>query len=572
MTTSQFLTHGPLVGAVTATSARLWARSRADCTLEIVAATDPTRLPFSPHLRASANLLMAEDGTGVVALENLQPDTRYFYAALINGQPAYPAEEGEGFPSFRTFPTPGQKLDTLTFAFGSCFIPWSYGDDVFAGLSNHASELDLRLFLMIGDNVYVDAYYDEVRARLENSPAVGDLTALFREAYRYTWQWPNFRRFLANNPTYMIFDDHEFWDNWGNIPAERSDSDLFTAACQVYNEYQDSHNPSYADRHARPEPQYYYSFEVGDVGFFVLDCRTLRNPKAVPFPTLLSNGQRTALFNWLLENNQRYSAKFIVSSVPLTYMAIPEWMLRLHHISLGDQWPGYRQERGEVFRFIQQHNIRGVHVLSGDVHIGQSIRFEAAETGPDIYSYTASPLAQTYEILPKDTPPILNAVAGGLVGGFIGAIIGIWIAILEAVILPNFIRPLAILFDSLTNAIIGAFIGGLLGEGFRRLLARLLWRGEPARPLGAALISRLLYRPFQALSYLYFKFNVRRVTGDQITYHGRLLYRLVNLMAPIWQINVGVVQVKRTPSGVKVWIEYRDQHGEVIAREEPHSI
>ncbi|MBI3160476.1 MAG: alkaline phosphatase D family protein [Chloroflexi bacterium] len=570
MTTSALLTHGPLVGAVTDRSAALWARARADCTLEVAADVDPARLPFSARQRATANLLLAQDGTGTARLEGLAPDTRYYYAVLLNGQPATP-ENGGGFPSFRTFPTTDQKVESLNFAFGSCFIPWEYGDEVFSGLSRHAASLDLRLFLMIGDNVYVDEYFHNVRAKLAHAQPVGDLTALYREAYRYTWQWPNFRRFTASIPNFMIFDDHEFWDNWGNIPSERTDSDLFGTACQVYDEYQDSHNPDYDARHRLGPPQYYYSFNYGDIGFFVLDCRTLRNPHAVPFPTLLSNDQRTALFKWLEENNDRFAVKFIVSSVPLTYMAIPEWMVRLHHISMGDQWPGYREERGEVFRFIQQKNITGVHVLSGDVHIGQSVRFEAVESGPDVYSYTSSPLAQSYEILPRETPAAINALAGAFLGAVLGVFFGWWIAFLETAPLPGLLRVLAVVIQGIANTLIGALVGAALGEGMRRLLAVIFHRGRE-RPMGAALISRLLYRPFQALSYLYFQSNVRRVSGDQITYHNRVLYRLVNLVPPVWKINVGIVRVQRDADGVRVWIEYRDKNGDVVVSEEPHTV
>lgn len=570
MSTADLLTHGPLVGAVTDSTATFWARARIDCTIDIVAAADPARLPFSPTHRGSANLIMQEDGTGTVMLAGLQPDTRYHYAVLINHEPVLPAK-GADFPTFRTFPQPGTPVSDFRFAFGSCFIPWEYGDKVFDGLARHADELDLRLFLMIGDNVYVDEYFHKVRSKLEHAAPVGDLLSIYREAYRYTWQWPNFRRFTASTPTYMIFDDHEFWDNWGNVPSERTAADVFTAACRAYTEYQDSHNPDYAERMAEREPQYWYTFEYGDVGFFVLDCRTLRNPTAVPFPTLLSNGQRAALFNWLETNNARFSAMFIVSSVPLTYMAIPEWMVRLHHISMGDQWPGYREERGELFRFIQQKNITGVHVLSGDVHIGQSVKFEPHESGPPVYSYTASPLAQTYEILPRETPAAINALAGAFVGAVLGTVFGWWIAFLETAPLPGLLRVLAIVIQGITNMLIGAFLGAVLGESVRRLLGRLLRRGKE-RPLGAALISRLLYRPFQALSYLYFQSNVRRVSGDQITYHGRTLYHLSNLIPPIWQINVGIVHVQRTAEGVQVWIEYRDEHGNVIIKEKPHTV
>ncbi len=87
-------------------------------------------------------------------------------------------------------------------------------------------ELEPRFFLMIGDNVYVDKHI-ELRILDETRPPAESLLELYREAYRDSLDYRTFRRALMQTPTYMIFDDHEFWDNWNNSAVHQHDREGF---------------------------------------------------------------------------------------------------------------------------------------------------------------------------------------------------------------------------------------------------------------------------------------------------------------------------------------------------------
>jgi len=371
------LTHGPLVGATTHHSVMIWLRADDDCHSEIRVAKEHNDLPEKYIARGSTILKETKDFTGVIEFTGLEPDTHYSYCVFLDGELAlsnslFPS------PSFQTFPLPNQHAPDFSFAFGSCFIPQRYQDKIFNQIAERSSTQknsvsNLRFFIMLGDNVYVDEYVKDICEKKKiDCPSVAEY---YKGAYRDTWKYKNFRRALSQLSTYMIFDDHEFWDNWGNIdpndpPSKHYDAEHDEHAKQTYQIYQDSHNPDYQSRHTNNKNQYFYKFGYGNVGFFVLDCRTERKADE---KIMLGVEQWHALFEWLLDTKDNYAVKFIVSSVPITFIGLPHWLINKFHEKLGDQWLGYTKERLRLFEFIQKNKIQGVHFLSGDIHLGQAI-------------------------------------------------------------------------------------------------------------------------------------------------------------------------------------------------------
>ena len=418
------LTHGPLVGATTADGVAIWLRADGPAEVEVRVAAAADLSGANPGTATTVRLEAERDFTAVLFCTGLTPDTAYVYRVLLDGQAAlFPNFDRQA--SFRTFPAPDEEAPSFSFAFGSCFNAEYHEDVIFNNLIRQEGAGDPRFFLMIGDNTYVD-YFAESRNE-RDSPPVGGLLALYRASYRASWRHPIFRRALMSTPTFMIFDDHEIWNNWNNSLDFQHDREALAAGARAYWEYQDSHNPAAAARHAGAEPTYHYSFSYGkDIGFFVLDCRMRRNPKAVPFPTILGEEQRVALFQWLRDHKSDYRAKFIVSSVPISFVALPHTIIRLLHSELGDQWIGYPEERLELFKFIQQEQIEGVHFLSGDIHLGQGLAIKAAaeQPGPTVYGYTSSPLANAFYLLPGENAVVVQhglwdsgRPASGLCGG-----------------------------------------------------------------------------------------------------------------------------------------------------------
>jgi alkaline phosphatase D len=567
------LTHGPIVGATTEHSVAIWARAQQAAEMQVRLGTQPD-LSDGVTISGAVALTAEHDFTGVAELHDLQPDTFYWYTVLLNDQPAAPVHEAP-FPSFRTFPRDHVAPERFSFAFGSCFIPQEYGDEVFACLGSEAQAGNLSFFLMVGDNVYVDEYIRKIRPR-RNLPAARTLLELYREAYRDTWSAPSrgtpnhFREFLMRTPSFMIFDDHEFWDNWGNSPAHYHDTEGFSAAQQAYREYQDSHNPGFQHRHSGADPEYYYTFSFADVGFFVLDCRTRRNCQATPFPTMLGGKQRTALYDWLLANNDRYRVKFIISSVPICFTALPHWLVNLWHDRLGDQWLGYREERAELFHFFQSHRITGVHFLSGDIHLGQGvqIRPRTSKDAPVVYSYTSSPLANTFWLLPPEAPPWASALVGAILGAVLGAAVGASVERAQSAGLSGNQQCIASLLGAVVGAVPGAGLGAVAGELVRRVIAALTPKTDRVRP---GPLGRLLYWLARHLVQGYYFRQITGVSRDQIKGES-VEYAAHSLFPFAPQVNVGMVHVQRARSRARVQFELYDASGKLIRQEEPHEV
>jgi alkaline phosphatase D len=548
------ITHGPLVGATTDSSVNIWLRANGAAKVKIHLSTAADPLSDPKAKKAKASLDCQQDFTAVLSFTKLLPDTTYHYTVLLDGEPALD-KKFTGQTTFHTFPKTGEEAGSFSFAFGSCFIPELHGDAIFNNLVHENGKLDPRFFLMIGDNIYADKYL-ELRSR-EPGPPPESLLELYRAAYRKSWGYPTFRQALMQTPGYMIFDDHEIWDNWNNSAEHQHDHEGFLAAKQAYLEYQDSHNPDAATRHAPDDPQYYYTFSYGkDVGFFVLDCRMRRNPQAIPYPTILGDEQRQALYKWLKDNKSEYRLKFIVSSVPINFVALPHTLVNLLHGTLGDQWLGYPEERLDLFKFIQYEGIEGVHFLSGDIHLGQALAIKPKEekAGPTVYSYTSSPLANAFHLLPEQMP--------GWFSTTVWLLIGLLAGYLAARLLFDFSPGWGLLI-------------GLLGG----LVATWLWRKRqkrrgPQDKIQPGWIEKNLYIFFRKLTHLFYKRNLMGVGADTIEGAG-VHYVPENLFTAVHQINMGIVTVDRTPENGTVTVQFKlvNAAGETLACEkDPHTV
>ena len=545
------VTHGPIVGATTHDSVTIWLRADGPYKAQVRLAPDRESLRQDPPFCAEVQLDQYLDCTGAVTLGGLDPDTRYYYSVLLGEVQAFPDEGKFSHLSFRTFPEPDTACEDFTFAFGSCFRPHydNGGDCVFKNLKPELGDAAPRFFLMIGDNVYVDDFYD----RCLKSPLLAarqPLQELYYAAYRDSWdgKFTNFRRALMNTPTFMIFDDHEFWNNWRNEPDHQFDVDGSHAALKAYWAYQDSHNPQAGTRKDCDPQEYHYTFSYGDVGFFVLDCRTRRNPTAVPYRTMLGAKQREALIDWLVKNNDRFRLKFIISSVPVTFMALPHWFVNLVHGGLGDQWLGYPLERRALFSVIHEEKITGVHFLSGDIHLGQGalIRPKDKKASP-VYSYTASPLSNTFYLIPEEAPAGASPLAGAALGSALG---------------------LPVARFSKLKWWQGIFSGGLIGAAVGELLRRVLniWR-PPDEHKKPGRIGEAFYGTVSQLVQKGYLGRLQDIANDAIAGHDEMLYKPENLFDPVFKRNIGMVNVRREDGEIKVRFSLIGEKGEDIEKE-----
>jgi alkaline phosphatase D len=319
------LSLGPLVGAVTASSATIWVRTSQSARVTVEYG-DPTQ-------KVQSQTGADSDFTTKLQLTQLSPHTTYTYTLQVDGAPqfigsltTFPAR-GDPAPfrfviltDFRTVSKISQPVDTFT-----------------------SAPRDKPAFVILGGD------FDH-----RNPTTVEQKREMFRDLYTPANGMQDFVELILHHfPLVHHWDDHDYGDNNADKTYPYK-----TDSLRVLDEY----FPLY------PITRYgdWQQFSYGDADFFVLDSRSQRSPwrdPEGPAKSMLDGdqlgaaGQRAWLLNGLQNSDARW--KFIVSPVifnPTT--------------KTNDAWGAYTTERKLILDFIRTHQIRGVVVLSGDLHAG----------------------------------------------------------------------------------------------------------------------------------------------------------------------------------------------------------
>ena len=97
----QVLTHGPVVGGVTASDANVFVRTDDVATVEVHYGTDPNLSTYSTSQAFITD--PASDFTKIIPLADLTAETTYYLDVAVNAVPQLAAP----YPSFTTFPPRG---------------------------------------------------------------------------------------------------------------------------------------------------------------------------------------------------------------------------------------------------------------------------------------------------------------------------------------------------------------------------------------------------------------------------------------------------------------------------------
>lgn len=357
---SNTLLHGPMLGAVTANSARFWVRTANETPLKVLIYDENST--DEPIQTAVGHTYAEQDYTEVIEVTGLEPHTIFWYDVVINNASVF----HDNRPTFQTFVKKGSPMEfEIAFGGGAGFTPqheriWD---------TIHSFHPD-ALFLL-GDNVYID---------LPEMPGAFHKYTYYRRQSR-----PEFRQLIQSTPVYTIWDDHDsaIDDIW--MGPYRDKPDWKMPMLDVFRV--NWNNPFYGDDEW---PGCWYNFSVGDVDFFMLDCRFYRTNPFASNPTMLGPVQ----LKWLLEElgNSDGTFKVIVSSVPWTPDAKP---------GSHDTWDGFPQEREQIFSFIEQQKIEGVILMSADRHRSDIHKIER-EHGYPLYDMMSSRLTNihTHELVP----------------------------------------------------------------------------------------------------------------------------------------------------------------------------
>jgi alkaline phosphatase D len=344
-----------LLGCLTDTSARFWVRTVDEVPVQVVVSISKDL--SSPIKSTIASTSSKRDWTAVVGVTRLQPDTLYHYDVILNGKPTLAPK----LPSFRTYRSSASKA-SFNIAFGGGALYNPPHERMWDKIASRGPEA----LLLLGDNVYFD------------------IPGPYGEFHKYTYyrrqSRPEFRRLTSTVPVFAIWDDHDcatddvWMGPYRDKPAWKMSQ--FKGFKENYN------NPAYGDKEW---PGCWFKFSIADVDFFMLDGRFYRTDPLAPNPTMLGPVQKA----WLLKHVKKSKATFKVLASPVP------WDFYTKSDS-HDTWNGFRDEREEIFAFLEENKIDGIVLISADRHRSDARRIDRPNGYP-FYEFESSRLTNQHK-------------------------------------------------------------------------------------------------------------------------------------------------------------------------------
>jgi alkaline phosphatase D len=335
---AKVLTHGPVVGGVTDLAGNVFLRTDQATTVAVQYSTHPDFATFS--VSDSRTTDATNDFTANVPLTNLSAETTYYMRVLVNGvlQSSAPP-----YPSFKTFAPIGTSRSFSFVVLADFFTVTNLDRDV--ATFQHASERNPAFAFVGGD-------FDH-----RNPTTLDQKRAMFKSLYDpNTLHMSGFvPLILQKMPIIHQWDDHDSGSN--NCDRTYLNWNLSQQAFQEYV-------PTYPLPGVTPG--IWQKFSYAQVEFFVLDCRSQRDPdndvddsnkSMLDGNDLGANGQLQWLKDGLLASTAKW--KVIFTSV-VTNTATKAL----------EGWAGYQTEWNNLRDFINTNKIQGILFISGDLHLG----------------------------------------------------------------------------------------------------------------------------------------------------------------------------------------------------------
>ncbi len=214
---------GPIVGHTDEVSARIWMRGSGDLSRFRLRVKKVGIVPFV----ATSH----EFGTAIAIINQLVPDRQYRYQILY-GNRVVQGSSG----SFRTFP-PASSFADISFVVISCSDQEDIGG--WWELDKHIKSNRPRFVIMMGDQVYLDSNSktkDVWTSHKRSSPKIRRSAIV--EKYMEAWSREPVQSIMANNPIYMMWDDHDVRDGWGSFAPDSPTLSLrYPRGKKIFEEY-----------------------------------------------------------------------------------------------------------------------------------------------------------------------------------------------------------------------------------------------------------------------------------------------------------------------------------------------
>ena len=391
----QYLSHGPMLGAIGPNHVRIWGRVDARRKVIIkVGETLETTQAIAYRYPAPEN-----DHTFEVDVHGLTPNTNYHYVIDVAGQ----LTNGR----FTTPPLNGTAGD-YKFAVGSCAktVPSRHPEQpIFEAIIDAQPDM----MFMLGDNVYFDSLSNG------DSPDVGAMRSYYRDAIQRSTSWsaphypsssvydpqtPSIRPSTssrsrwwgtfgrdkradlhASTPTIAIWDDHDFYSNNSDAFYDESGArkPWTFDSIKVFNEYWPNPDGGLSPDQVN-QMGIFFKQSWGDIDIFGLDTRFHRDDTR---EQMLGRAQ----MDWI---------KRELSASQATFKFVLSGSIFAGGANDHEKWPHFEADRNELFNHIWNQEIGGVVLLSGDIHISSILEHRNPDLSNDpyiIYEIISSGLA-----------------------------------------------------------------------------------------------------------------------------------------------------------------------------------
>lgn len=442
------LPGGVMSGDVTASSAIVWSRTDRPSRMIVDYSTSESFKRFERRVGPAA--LDSSDFTARIDLTDLPPGAEVFYRVrfqdLVNDKAFSEPVTGR----LRTAALSADRPVTFVFSGDEAGQGWGInerfgGYRIYEAMRRESPDF----FIHSGDQIYADGpLQSEVKlpdgtlwTNLVTEPKshVAQTLDDYRGAFAYNQLDVNKRRFMAEVPFLVQWDDHEVRNNWypgQQIGAEekryqtRAISLLAARAKQAMFEY----NP-FRINPLDPE-QVYRGFQFGPLlDVFMLDERSYRGPNSPNRQTQLDRasaflGAQQAA--WLKQSlkNSKATWKVIASDMPISLIVpdlnpdVPKGTYEAWANGDNGAPSGRELELMDILRFIKRENIANVVWVTADVHYAQATQYDpsrakftefkpfwefvggpinAGTFGPNELDMTFGPELR-YVSVPKDNP------------------------------------------------------------------------------------------------------------------------------------------------------------------------
>jgi len=387
--------YGVQSGDITASQAVIWSRSERPARMIVEYATTESFRNAQRVVGPAA--IEASDFTARVDLTDLPAGQQLFYRVTFQDLADTKIYSAPVAGTLRTAPL--ARRDVLL-AWGGDTVGQGWGiNPEFGGMKLYEAmrRLDPDFFIHSGDNIYADGPL-QAEVTLDEGEVwknivtpekskVAETLDEFRGNYRYNLLDENLRRFNAQVPQFVQWDDHETRNNW--YPGQRLDDDnrytvkscdlLAARAKRAFLDY----TPIRFDA-ADPE-RIYRAFRYGPwLEVLMLDERSYRGPNTANRQTVMSEETAfigSAQVQWLKSRllASRATWKVIASDMPIGVI-VRDGKTAFENFANGNGPAlGRELELADLLRFIKHHKIKNVIWVTADVHYAAAHYYDPAQ-------------------------------------------------------------------------------------------------------------------------------------------------------------------------------------------------